>query len=237
MIENPWINLIACTTPSWIAQNFSENMIGGGFTSRCLFVFAEKKHKRIAYPDEVAGSGYDTTKEKLIQDLEWISTKIMGEYKLTAEARIWGHAWYNHHCDNPPANLEGGRLGGYIARKQTHLHKLAMVLAASSRDELIITADDLALADRMVSDLEADMPKVFSKIGRSEDSIQAERLLEFIKKAGVIPYAEAYRYVHVHFPQVRDFEGIISGAVRAGYIQTVNDAKYGTVLKWVYGNK
>ena len=27
---------------------------------------------------------------------------------------------------------------GYLARKQTHSHKLAMVLAASQRDELVI---------------------------------------------------------------------------------------------------
>lgn len=49
-IENPWINLIACTTPSWIAGNFPEYMIGGGFTSRCIFVYADQKAKYVAYP-------------------------------------------------------------------------------------------------------------------------------------------------------------------------------------------
>jgi hypothetical protein len=50
IVENPWINLIACTTPSWIAGNFPEYMIGGGFTSRCIFVYAEKKAQLVAYP-------------------------------------------------------------------------------------------------------------------------------------------------------------------------------------------
>jgi len=39
IIANPWINIAACTTPAWIAGNFPDYMIGGGFTSRCVFVY------------------------------------------------------------------------------------------------------------------------------------------------------------------------------------------------------
>jgi len=49
-VSNPWINIIACTTPSWIAGNFPEYMIGGGFTSRCVFVYADQKAKLVPYP-------------------------------------------------------------------------------------------------------------------------------------------------------------------------------------------
>ena len=44
-VVNPWINIIACTTPAWIAGNFPEYMIGGGFTSRCVFVYADAKER------------------------------------------------------------------------------------------------------------------------------------------------------------------------------------------------
>ena len=53
------------------------------------------------------------------------------------------------------------------ARKQTHIHKLAMVIAASQRDELILTAEDISLANTMVTDLEKDMPKVFAPFRRA----------------------------------------------------------------------
>jgi hypothetical protein len=39
-VQNPWVNIIACTTPAWISGNFPEYLIGGGFTSRCVFVYA-----------------------------------------------------------------------------------------------------------------------------------------------------------------------------------------------------
>lgn len=231
-VENPWINLIACTTPAWIAGNFPEYMIGGGFTSRCLFVYCDKKYKRLPYPDEIAPKNFADTQQKLIEDLSHIYNNVCGPYQLHPDARLWGHTWYNKHYDSPPENLRDERFGGYLARKQTHLHKLAMVLAAARRDELVIMAEDLVIADKMITDLEEDMPKVFSKIGRSEESVQAERLLEFIKRSGEIGYVEAYRYVHLHFPQVRDFEGILAGAIRAGYIQQkINGTN--VTLKWV----
>jgi len=163
----------------------------------------------------------EATKEKLIQDLEHISINLVGNYSLTNEAIAWGTEWYEYHYKNRPESLDDDRFGGYIARKQTHIHKLAIVLAASTRDELTITHEDLALANTMVTNLEKDMPKVFSKIGRTEDSVQAERFVKYIQSKGAVPYEQAYRHVHLAFPDMRDFEGIIAGAIRAGYIRTV----------------
>jgi hypothetical protein len=229
-VENPWINMIACTTPAWIAGNFPEYMIGGGFTSRCLFVYADKKEKLNAYPALSVPENFKRSQELLVQDLEHIS-QMVGPYSLTKEAIKWGEAWYKSHYENPNKILNDDRFAGYLARKQTHLHKLAMVLAASVRDEMIVTEEDLALAELKLSELEEDMPKVFQKIGRTEDSIQAERFVSIIERYGALPYAEAYRQVHIHFPKINDFENIVTGAVRAGLIETVNDPKFGIVLK------
>jgi hypothetical protein len=218
-VENPWINLIACTTPSWIAGNFPEYVIGGGFTSRCLFVYTDTKEKLVAYPIFHIPAGMKETQEKLAQDLEHIATQLAGPYTLSKEARLWGELWYVKHYAEPPKHLQDEKFGGYLARKQTHLHKLAMVIAASQRDELIIQEEDLVLASTMITDLELDMPKVFARIGRSEDSIQAERLVTFVQKNSPVAYATVYAYVHSAFPFMKDFEGIIAGACAAGLIQ------------------
>jgi hypothetical protein len=218
-IVNPWINLIACTTPSWIAGNFPEYMIGGGFTSRCVFVYADEKAQYVAYPGLVVPDGIKETEQKLIQDLEHISANIAGEYRLTDKAVEWGEAWYKHHYTHRPEGLDDDRFGGYIARKQTHVHKLAMILAAAQQDDLKITEEDLAAADTMMTDLERDMPMVFSKIGRTDESLQVDRFLGFIRKVGKIKAEDAYRFVHSYFPQSKDYEEVLKGAMRAGFVE------------------
>ena len=217
-IENPWINLIACTTPAWIAGNFPEYMIGGGFTSRCIFVYAQEKNKYVAYPGLVVPSDIHTVENRLVQDLEHISINVVGEYKLTKEAVEWGEAWYQHHYTHRPEGLDDDRFGGYIARKQTHIHKLAMVLAASCRDSMFIEAEDLQIANKMVTDLEEDMPGVFGKIGRTDVSLQTDRFLGYIQRMGSVEYTAAYKFIHAYFPSFRDFEDIVIGCQRSGQV-------------------
>ncbi len=218
IVENPWINLVACTTPAWIAGNFPEYLIGGGFTSRCLFVYADKKEKLVPYPYLEVPAGLRGIGEKLSSDLEHISTKLYGTYRLEPEAIAWGREWYRTHHSGKPAGLEDDRFGGYLARKQTHIHKLGMVIAAAQRDDLILTADDLQIASIMITELEEDMPKVFSRIGRSPESVQIERFIKMMQVRQMIPYEEAYRWIYTQFPDARSFETILKGAMTAGLI-------------------
>lgn len=217
-IENPWINVIACTTPAWIAGHFPDYLIGGGFTSRCIFIYASEKDRYVAYPILEVPASLKQTEEKLIADLEHIAVRLVGAYALDGPAITWGTKWYEHHYKNRPAELDDDRFGGYIARKQTHIHKLAIVLAASQRDELTITESDLSTANIMVTELEADMPHVFGKIGRSVDSIQAERFIQYVHRKKAVPYMEAYRFIHSYFPDLKSFEDIVKGAIQAGYM-------------------
>lgn len=217
-IECPWLNIIACTTPSWIAENFPRHMVGGGFSSRCLFIYVEEKAKYVAYPGLDMSNHSRQTELSLIQDLEHISLMLAGEYSMTREAIDWGKIWYEEHYRNRPKHLDEAQFGGYIARKQTHIHKLAMVLAAAKRDRLVITQDDLSEANGYITELEADMPLVFNLIGRTDLSLQTERFLDYVKKHGEVEYSDAYRYVHNYFPDVKQFELILEGALKAKFI-------------------
>jgi len=218
-VQNPYINLIACTTPAWIAGNFPEYIIGGGFTSRCLFVYADTKDKLVAYPSTVAPEGVSELRSKLVEDLVEIST-ITGPYTITPEAMDWGTDWYTRHNARTDKLKTDDRFGGYMARKQTHIHKLAMVIAAAKRNSLVITAEDLAEANNMVTDLEPDMAKVFAKIGLTNEGVQAERFIQFIEASDIpISYQEAYTYIYSYFPKMCDFNEIAMGAVKSGRIR------------------
>jgi len=223
IIEAPWINLQAGTTPHWVADNMPQAMIGGGLSSRCIFVYGDTKEKYIAYVDEMVGKGDDKLRLRLIQDLEQIAM-LLGPFVIDPAARKWGKDWYERFWRDATSRMDDMMLEGYAARKQTHLHKTAMVLSASRGNSLTITKEDLELANVMLEDIEADMHRVFSRIGRTEDSMQAERFIEFVRRKGSIPYAEAYKMIHIYFPDFRNFEGILSGAINSGQLRIANTA-------------
>jgi len=225
-IEAPWINLIGCTTPHWIADNMPPATIGGGLSSRCVFIFADTKERYVAYPDEVIEDKADAKlRAALIHDLEYVATTLKGPFVISEEARIWGREWYRTFWETAHSRMDDQMLEGYAARKQTHMHKLAMMLSISERDDLIITRDNLELASTMLTDIENDMPRVFARIGRTEQSLQSERFINFIAKHGPIEYGRAYMMIHAHFPDFRDFEGVMNGALRSNQIQLATGVK------------
>lgn len=84
---------------------------------------------------------------------------------------------------------------------------------------MLIEPEHLQIASDMITDLEPDMQFVFSKIGRTDASIHAEKLIALVHARGKVSWPEAYRQVHQYFPSMRDFEDVVTGCVRAGFIK------------------
>lgn len=219
VVSAPWINMIGCTTPHWIADNMPAATVGGGFTSRCVFVYADRKENFIAYPDEHTRPDFEEFATKLRQDLEYLSMNMTGPFEITDKAREWGREWYKKMWTTQNQRIDDERLDGYLARKQTHMHKLALVLSASRGNDQKITEIDLQLAETMLNQTEEHLDKVFSRIGRTEDSLHAERFISFVKRHGEVSYVKAYNFVHAHFPDFREFDGMLTGALRSGQIR------------------
>lgn len=224
IIPTPCLNMIACTTPSWIAENVPQYLIGGGLTSRMLFVYAEEKARYIAYPKEHLPDDHSDRKSRLIRDLERISL-LKGEFTLTPEAISWGTSWYETFHKTESKQIDKTILGGYIARKQTLTHKVAMCLSASLNDSLLITQPILERAVALVTELETNMPMVYSKIGMKTEANAAQQILAFLDRYdGKAPFALLYRYMFKIFPDVSEFEKLLVGMIDAGYI-TINKAE------------
>ena len=217
VIENPWVNILACTTPAWIAGNFPDYLIGGGFTSRTIFVYAEQKRQFVAYPKYAQLPNTSELRENLVHDLEVIASDIVGEYELTPEARQWGEQWYERLYTERPAHLDNDRFAGYLARKQTHLHKLAIVLSASKHSDLAIHLPELQLADSILTGVEQDMPLVFAQIGRNPISVFSQEIYQFISRLGVVPEPLLFQQFHIRM-ELREFEEALASLTRMGKI-------------------
>jgi len=216
-IQNPWINVMGCTTPTWMRDNIPEAMIGGGLISRIVFVYGDEKRELVPYPSELSNQKEFIEKgNRLVEDLIRIS-ELKGEYLLTSKAKQWGAAWYKEHWKKRPENMVSERYGGYIARKQTHIHKLAIVLAAAQRDTLEITEGDLAIANEMMVGLESSMHVVFQSIGLGDISRHVMEILAYVRAYEKINKQALWRHM-MPIMSPKEFDEASGAAVTAGYL-------------------
>ena len=219
LIENPWINMIGCTTPSWIRENIPESMIGGGLVSRIIFVYGDQKRKLMSHPSRfIDRAAFAEAREKLVEDLAQIA-ELAGEYRLDDDAFAFDDEQYQKHWTEPrPLHMASDRYSGYFARKQTMVNKLAMIIAASKRNEMIITLEDMQWAHRMINAIESDMSRVFQAIGLSDTAKQVYELIVFVRAHGEIPRRELLRQMSLTM-SAREFKDATETAIAAGYVK------------------
>lgn len=222
VIENPCMNWIGCTTPAWMEGNVPEYLVGGGLFSRCITLYTDQKRQLVAYPKTSVPENIEQQAKNLVADLTTIS-KLKGEYTLLPETIKWGEEWYKRHYASQPTHLNNERFGGYLARKQTHIHKLAIVLAAAQRDDLVIQVEDLSAADAIVTSLETDMTRVYERVGTSAEAKGAVLLLSRIRAHGNggVGRQELYNSVFREL-SYNDFQLALEAVYEAGHINVVN---------------
>ena len=219
-VENAWLNIIGATTPAWLREHFPENMVGGGLTSRMVFVYGEKKHVLIPYPDQaISDAVYEQLRADLTHDLVEIS-KLSGEYILTKWARQWGEGWYKDHHDPDlrPQHLISERFGGYLARKQTHIHKLAIVLSAAKRDDRRIEEEDLKMACDIMEDVEKDMVQVFNYIGSVDQRGYVAEIVGNVRYYSFLTDQGLWSRCMNQMTR-RDYEEALKAAVKSGLVE------------------
>lgn len=228
IIHNAWLNIIGCTTPSWLKENLPEIFISGGLASRILFVYADKKRQLVAYPgDMVPEKQYKDEGVKLALDLQEIASMV-GSYSMSDNAKTWGKNWYEKHWTSArPNHLQSERFDGYFSRKQTHIHKVAIVIAAAKRSKLVIDTEDLIEAEALVSSLEEAMVKVFFSIGGTPEAKKNTEVVALIKTQKEVEYQALWR-IFFNSMTGKDFTDAITTAIQAGYLklETRDGKKY-----------
>lgn len=180
-IIRPWLNLLAATTPDSLASSLPASAVGGGLTSRIMFVWADKKKKSVAIPfmteDELK------LKEKLEKDLYQIS-RISGEYIMTNDCIKKWVEWYDAYDEDESGDrvCTDKSFSGWYSRKPTYIIKIAILRAASESNILTIQWKHIETAIREVIQVEHIMGNAFKAIGKSEISAEVDSVLQIIKK-------------------------------------------------------
>lgn len=229
-IEHPHINFIGATTPSWLRQNFPDSMIGGGFASRVVFVYREAKRHLVAYPSQVVSSeDFNELEAKLVEDLAQIN-QMSGQFHLTSDARAWGVAWYKRHWGSErPTDMASDRYGGYWSRKQAHIHKLAMILAAAQSNDLIITERHLQEGEALTETIEKDMRKVFNTIGGVREANHINEILQLVIAHKSLTAKALWGQCYTIMNN-QEFKSAMQGCVEGGFL-VIAPSSTGPVVK------
>lgn len=167
-ISGVFINLLGATTPDLIRSTLPLDAIGGGLTSRMIFVYEEKKGKIVPFP--FISEETKKLETSLYYDIECINM-LNGQFKVTkAFLSGWGDWYVAQDGKNPFGQDYNKAFDGYIERRPTQILKLSMIMNAARGDDMTIDLCDLERAVNLLERTEKKMPAVFGGIGIGTNS-------------------------------------------------------------------
>lgn len=223
-INGIWLNLLGASTPDWLVGSIPITAIGGGFTSRVIFVVEQDTKCKIPRPK--VSTALKSLKEDIKHDLEEISL-LSGEYTMTQEAGEMFDAWYMKGNDYSKIDK---KFWGYMERKPAHLIKVSMLVAASSSNDMVITKDHVTVALSLLDGIEPRMIEAFGAAGRSEIAVDISDLEDMIKTVGRISRVDILNGVWRDITPT-NFDAGIDVLIQMGRIST--DVSCGKIFyKW-----
>jgi hypothetical protein len=225
LIYQPLVNILAATTPSWMATGFPVEAIGHGFTRRTVFVYADEPGALYPFPPSL-----DSEKEaRLVKGLQ-----DMGELSGPMEIDPRGREAYTEiYHEIYETTAPDHRIEGFHWMKKNHVLKVAMALAASDL-RLTITSEDILRGWKLIGMVEKDMTKAFSAVGRYEHATDLERIMNEISKNGGMSEEQIYRRNYAS-GDIQDIAKIIQMLKAMGRIKTIKTAGGQTMIHPVEG--
>lgn len=176
-LHNVCVAMIGATTPSEIHNAIGKSARGSGFMSRLCIIQKESSPRVIPFaarPDEAV-------KEMLINGLQRIASRVAGEFTFTGEARNWYIEYYKRHNQ---AKLATKRPIDNIERQPDHLLKIAMILSASERNDMLFDEDILQRAFNLLAIAAKNNGETMKMIDASERGKVTQQVMAAIREAG-----------------------------------------------------
>lgn len=161
-IQKVYVTLIGATTPELIQINLPQDAIGGGLTSRIIFIFSRPPKRPVAFPV----NPFDN-----IQEMEEIKSQMArilsmeGPFEVSEDWKSLYGPWYEKSFDEDLFKYTK-QLEAYKGRRSLHLRKISMIVSASRSNEMILQAEDFEKALDLLEEAERYMASTFAGYGR-----------------------------------------------------------------------
>jgi hypothetical protein len=235
VIQGVCFNMLGATAADWLVSILPPEAIGGGFTSRIIFVVEENKRRTL--PKPIVSQRTINLMGALKDDLERISL-LAGRYVFTPETEEMYMAWYQdqdrlNNLGRPA--ISDPRFAGYNERRVTHLRKLSMIFSASRGEDMMISPGDFERALNAMKAAEVKMVKVFSGLGSSKYSAITEKVLVYLQGKKNVTQAELLTafYRDLDLETLKIIEATLSAmkVIKVSIDPKLNETKYAYIAK------
>jgi len=197
-------SLIGATVPEHI-RNIDRDRsmsVKGGFSSRCLFVYSDRQARRKnLQPLENCPSSVKMLGD-IKNDILHIAGLPDGEYVLSPEAKL---SLENFMDQTDYHDLDTEAVSNFKSRRDTHVLKLAMILAISKHDDRVIEKADIDRAIGFVHKVMRDVDTVFEGVGDSDLALATSKVSKYLEVKGVASRKDLITALHRHMnPDVLD---------------------------------
>lgn len=212
-----WVNLLAGTTPDNIQSSLPMEAIGGGLTSRIIFVNEEKPDKLVVFP--AATPREIELQAALVHDLEEI-VLMSGTFRFSEKAMEFYTEWSYNARANPP--FHDPKFDGYCGRRRNHLITLAMICSASASSNMSLSEDDFRRAAQLLEEVEIKMGTTFRGMGKSDVSSLISSAISFIEssKTPDIPMWEFARHFEGDMDKLT-MDRVITTLEASNYVKSI----------------
>lgn len=217
-IPSVFLTLLGATTPDSLASCLPPSAIGGGLTSRILFVWSTMKTKKVPIPQET--EEILQLRSDLIHDLSVIS-RIAGKYKMTQECEKKYIEWYMNYDETSKHRLcSDPAFNGWYSRKPLFIMKLSQIFTAIRNSSLLIEWSAYEEAALAVEEVERAMGKTFTSIGKSEIAQEVDLVRSLISQHKIIAEKKLLHMVWRDMDSQK-FDNVIKTIIRSGYCERV----------------
>jgi hypothetical protein len=219
-VYNSCVSILGGSTLEWIKEVIPVTAIGGGFTSRVVFVYRDDYERLILWTkkneqDRILG-------DNLLHDLNDIA-KLRGEFVVDEKAEAFCDKDYREFMDSHPF-LKNRFLMGYAGRRYTILLKIAIIVSAAMSSSRVISLADINVAKKILENAEKQMPLVLRTIATDDSGVLNEEVLKIIYKFKKISRKQLLTLVH-HKMQASDLDKIIDTLCQAALVKEVHEER------------
>lgn len=218
-------SLLAASVPDFLrnVNREAHMVITGGFSSRCLFIYADRASKDLPWPqplkkNPVSKDLYD----KLVKDLKEIAS-LRGEFSVAPDARLMFEDFLKKNRAAADKD-DSEAVANFRARIKAHVLKLAMVFSASRGNTLVIDRYDMANSIGEIQKITTSLEKLFRGAGDSMDAANTARVQALLEKHGMLSKKEMLKSLHRHMTS-ETLDRILFILTTVGFCSTLEQSK------------